>query len=219
MTQAQHICPLDALPAGATLHSVTATPVVIDGRPALRVSLTDDITINGTPDVDYHDEPTFVRIPADFESGTIEFDVRSRLNAMAPEYARAFAGLAYRINEADDHFECAYLRPMNGRTLNPPGPRADRAAQYFVYPEWKFDRLREVYPDGPFEAGANILPDTWIHVRLDIHGRTLMLAVDGQHVLHIDQTLAEPVRGDLGLWVDIGTEAYFANLVITPAAQ
>lgn len=218
MTQAQYIYPLDELPAGATLHSVTATPVVIEGRAALRVSLTDDVTFNGIPDVDYHDEPTFVRIPAGFESGSVEFDVRSRLNAMAPEYARAFAGLAYRISEAGDRFECVYLRPMNGRALNPPGPRALRAAQYFVYPEWKFDRLREVYPDGPFEAGADILPDNWIHVRVEIHDRSLLLRVDGQLVLHIEQTLAEPIRGDLGLWVDIGTEAYFANLVIAPAA-
>lgn len=210
---------LDRLPSGATLHSVTATPSEIDGRQALLVSLTDEVTLNGTPDVDYHDEPTFVRIPADFESGIIEFDVRSRLNAMAPDYARAFTGIAYRINEAGDRFESVYLRPMNGRALNPPGPRVDRAVQYFVYPEWKFDRLREVYPDGPFEAGADILPDVWTHVRVDIDNRILVLTVNGDHVLHINETLAAPARGDLGLWVDIGTEAYFANLIITPAVH
>lgn len=219
MTDTHFTYTLAELPAGATLRSVTATPTEIDDRTALRVSLTDDVTINGTPDVDYHDEPTFVRIPADFDSGSIEFDVRSRLNAMAPEYARAFVGIAYRINAENTRFECVYLRPMNGRSLNPPGPRAQRAAQYFVYPEWKFDRLREVYPDGPFEAGADILPDTWHHVRADIDARSLVLTVDGELVLHIDETLAEPMSGDLGLWVDIGTEAYFANLVITPAAQ
>ena len=26
-------------------------------------------------------------------------------------------------------------------------------------PDWKFDRLREQYPDGDYEAGANIGPD------------------------------------------------------------
>lgn len=219
MTSSSTEYPLNALPAGATLHSVTATSVSIDGRQALRVSLTNEVTLNGTPDVDYHDEPTFVRIPADFESGTIEFDVRSRLNAMAPDYARAFAGIAYRINEAGDRFESVYLRPMNGRSLNPPGPRADRAVQYFVYPEWKFDRLREEYPDGPFEAGADIKPDVWTHVRVEIADRAVVLTVEGVAVLHIEETLAAPVRGDLGLWVDIGTEAYFANLVITPTLQ
>lgn len=219
MTDAPATYTLAELPTGATLHSVSATPVQIDGRAALRVSLTDEVTLNGVPNVDYIDQPTFVRIPADFESGTIEFDLRSGLNPMAPDYARGFAGVAYRINAAGDRFECAYLRPMNGRGLNPPPPRDARAAQYFVYPEWKFDRLREEFPEGTFEAGADILPDTWMHVRVDVHGRTLVLIVDGQHVLHIDETLAAPARGDLGLWVDIGTEAYFANLVITPAAQ
>lgn len=56
-------------------------------------------------------------------------------------------------------------------------------------------------------------------MRIDINDRAILLAVDGVLVLHIEESLAAPVRGDLGLWVDIGTEAYFANLVITPAVQ
>ena len=198
------------------MHSVRATPVEIEGRPALRVSLTDAVARDGVPDVDYHDEPTFVRIPADFKSGTIEFDVRSRLTDAAPEYARAFAGLAYRINRLGNRFECVYLRPMNGRPLNPPAPRDARAVQYFAYPDWKFDRLRSEFPDGPYEAGADILPDTWIHVRLEIAQSAVRLILDGALVLHIPQTLTKPSRGDIGLWVDIGTEAYFSHLVITP---
>lgn len=210
---------LAEVPEDATLHSVTAVPVEIAGRPALRVSLTEDVALHGTPDVDYHDEPTFVKIPADFESGIIEFDVLSRLTATAPEYARAFAGIAYRINDDNSMFESVYLRPMNGLSLNPPGPRAQRAAQYFAYPEWKFDRLREVYPDGPFEAAADIRPDTWHHVRVEIDERSAVLIIDGVHVLHVDHTLVEPARGGIGLWVDIGTEAYFADLAILSASS
>lgn len=219
MANAETSYSLAELPKHATLHSVTAAPVEIDGRTALRVSLTDEVALHGTPDVDYHDEPTYVRIPADFESGTIEFDLRSRLTATAPEYARAFAGVAYRINADNSQFESVYLRPMNGRSLNPPGPRAQRAAQYFAYPDWKFDRLREVYPDAPFEAGADIRPDTWHHVRVEIGEQAVVLIVDGVHVLHADHPLLAPMRGAIGLWVDIGTEAFFANLLITPTRR
>ena len=39
---------------------------------------------------------------------------------------------------------------------------------------------------------------------------------DGQLVL-VGQRKLAPRRGRIGLWVDIGTEGYFANLAITPA--
>jgi hypothetical protein len=42
--------------------------------------------------------------------------------------------------------------------LHPPSPRDQRAIQYFAYPDWKLDRLREQYPDGNYEAGADIGP-------------------------------------------------------------
>ena len=43
------------LPEGAELRSVVATPATLDGRQVLRVSLTDEVTVNGVPGVDYVD--------------------------------------------------------------------------------------------------------------------------------------------------------------------
>ena len=53
-------------------RSVTARPVSVDGRPALRVALTEQIALLGKPGVDYVDQPTFLVIPVSFSDGTIE---------------------------------------------------------------------------------------------------------------------------------------------------
>ena len=55
---------LTELPADARLRSVIAEPAIVDGRQALSVRLTDAVTDQGTPGVDYVDQPTFVIIPA-----------------------------------------------------------------------------------------------------------------------------------------------------------
>ena len=89
--------------------------------------------------------------------------------------------------------------------------------QYFAYPEWKYQRLRDSYPDGTFEAGADIGPDEWIHLRLDVGQSRVAVVVNGVEVLHVPEVKAESAAGAVGLFVDIGTAAYFSNLVISPA--
>ena len=207
---------LTELPEGSRLRAVTAVPAEVAGRRALRVELTDAVTLEGKPGVDYVDMPTFVIIPASFTNGAIEVDILSRLNGKGPADARAFAGIAYRVTADGDHFEAVYLRPLNGQRTNPPSPRDQRAIQYFAYPDWKFDRLREQYPDGDYEAGADIGPDEWITLKLDIDDTRLTATVNGTETLALSETKAAPVAGALGLFVDIGSESFFSNLKITP---
>jgi hypothetical protein len=126
---------------------------------------------------------------------------------LAPDYARGFAGLAYRISESRDRFEAVYVRPLNGRPLNPPSPREHRAIQYFAYPEWPFDRLREERPDGPYESGADIVPGVWLTLKLQVGNDRLAAWVDGVEVLSVSPTLVASAPGQLGLFVDIGTDA------------
>ena len=95
-------------------------------------------------------------------------------------------------------------------------PRDRRAIQYFAYPDWRFGRLREEYPDGRYEAGADIAGDEWIALRLDIDEDRVSVVVDGIEGLAVREPKATPASGAIGLWVDIGTEGYFANLRITP---
>jgi len=160
--------------------------------------------------------PTFLIIPEWLENGTIEVDILSRLNGKGSPDARAFAGVAYRISDGGDRFEAVYLRPLNGWKSNPPSPREHGAVQYFAYPDWKFDRLREEFPDGRFEAGADIGPDEWMTLRIDIDGTRLTVAVNGTEALTLTETKAAPAGGSIGLFVDIGSESFFSNLKVTP---
>ena len=57
---------LTELPEGSKLRSVTAVPAEVAECRALRVELTDVVTLEGKPGVDYVDMPTFVIIPASF---------------------------------------------------------------------------------------------------------------------------------------------------------
>jgi hypothetical protein len=178
------------------------------------VTLTDAVATSGKYGVDFVDMPTFVLLPVAIRNGTISVDILARLTAEAPDYARAFAGIAYRAVEDGDRFEAVYLRPLNGRKLNPPPPRDKRAVQYFAYPDWRFERLREEYPDGLYETGADIGPDEWIRLEVDIDETRARVRVNGIEAMSLVQTKVEPVDGTVGLFVDIGTEAYFSDLTV-----
>ena len=206
---------LSTLPPGTTAHRVTAVPTEYKGRKVLKVEL-DEASRNGQPGVDFGDTDTFVMIPVSFRNGTIEVDLLGRLRPDAPPEMRAFAGLAYRIAPDGKKFESAYVRPLNGLKLKPPPPRDKRAVQYFAYPDWPFDRLRQSYPDGRYEVGANIAGDEWIALRLDVEEDKVRITVNSEERLVVTEPKGKPVAGGVGLWVDIGTEAYFANLRITP---
>jgi hypothetical protein len=212
--QAPGVYSLDNVPAGATLHTVAAAPAEYKGRNALKVEFTDAAN-EGPPGV-LIDMPTFVLIPTNFKNGTIEVDILGRLNGKALPDARAFVGLAYRVVDAEARFESVYLRPLNGRKTHPPSPRDKRAIQYFAYPDWKFDRLRKEYPDGRYEAGADIADDEWITLKLDIDDERVRASINGKEELALTDTKAAPEAGGIGLWVGRGTEGYFANLRITP---
>ena len=202
---------LEQMPSGARLHNVTAEPAEYKGRKALKVELT-EAAAGGQPGIDFRDMPTFVLIPATFKNGTIEVDVLGRLNGKGPPDARAFVGLAYHVTGSGERFESVYLRPLNGRKANPPPPRDKRAIQYYVYPDWKFDRLRKEYPDGRFESGADINADEWISLKIEIDDGRLRVRINGREELALADVKIAPQSGSIGLWVDIGTAGYFANL-------
>jgi len=201
-------------PEGAAFHSGVAELTRLDGRAALRVALTEEMTRRDVPGTGCVDLPTFIALPIWFEDGSIEVDVLSRLDEGAPDSGEPLAGLAYRMGSDRDQFEAVQVRPLNGTPRNPPSARARRAAQYFAYPEWPFDRL---CPDEPSWSGGDVVSDSWTRLTVYIDGTRLTALVDDVEVLVIPVAKAATLRGDLGLFVDVGTEAHFANLRITPA--
>ncbi|HSN43125.1 MAG TPA: MarR family transcriptional regulator [Propionibacteriaceae bacterium] len=200
------------LPSGSVESRVQAAAVRIDDRDAVRVQLPADVELHGTPGVDFIDQRTFLELPIEFESGVLTVDVRSGLSATAPPDARAFVGLAFAVTP--ESFESVYLRPLNGRSLAPEPPRSERAVQYFAYPQWDFQKLRDTFPGDFFEAGADIAPNRWTQLRLSVQPERIDVEVDGVRVLTVTERLTDPRSGHLGLFVDIGTVAYFSNLVV-----
>lgn len=201
---------LHAIPAGARVSKVEVAAAV-HGRPCLRIAL-DAATRAGKPGVDYVDQPTFLLLPDSLQNGTVEVDLCGGLLPDAPDYARGFIGLAYRVQDDLSAYESVYLRPTNGPA---PPPRATRAVQYYAFPDHPFDVLREGEPDR-YEAAADIGPDRWTRFRLSFDRARFSAYVDGKLVLRGEGKLP-PRPGRIGLWVDIGTEGYFANLTLQPS--
>lgn len=205
---------LDKLPEGTVLRSVDAVPGQVDARHGLRVGLTDAVAKNGVPGVDYVDQPTMVLLPVEFTTGRISVAIHSQLAEGAPDYARGFAGVAFHVTSGFEQFESVYLRPTNGTLVNPGAPRDQRGIQYFAYPDWPFDRLRSERPHAGYEGPVVIGPGRWHQLVLDVRPDRVVAAVDGTEVL-CSTPLVAARGGHVGLFVDIGTDAHFANLVVS----
>jgi hypothetical protein len=162
------------------------------------------------------DEPTFVKIKnLDFHDGTIEVNVLSKLRTNAPAHARGFIGIAFRINENNSLFECIYIRPTNGRADDQ--VRRNHSIQYFSYPDFKFNKLRKDSPE-KYESYADMGLNEWIKLKIVIKGTQarLFLGNNKQPSLIVnDLKLGPDASGSIGLFVDIGTEGYFADLKVS----
>jgi hypothetical protein len=173
--------------------------------------------VTKSPTVTAFDEATFARlVGSNFHDGTIEVKVLSRLLPGAPALARGFIGLAFRINDANSQFESVYIRPVNGRADNQ--LQRNHAVQYFSYPDYRFERLRQEAP-GAYESYADMRLKEWIRLRLVVHGAQAQLFLNDnkQPTLLVNDLKHGPAAtGGIGLWVDVGTEGYFTDLKITP---
>ena len=74
---------------------------------------TEVIRLSKDPAIVADDEATYAKLKTiQFKNGTIEVKVLSRLLADAPDHARGFIGIAFRIDESDEQFEAIYLRRL-----------------------------------------------------------------------------------------------------------
>lgn len=182
----------------------------IDGYPALRVTKDPIITED--------DEATYAKlVDSEFEDGVIEVTVLSRLLPDAPEHARGFIGLAFRIDDQDEIFESIYIRPTNGSSDIQ--LRRNRAVQYFSYPNFKYTHSRESNP-GEYETYADIDINQWIDMKIEVEGDKAKLYLNGQKnptLIVNDLKHGSNKKGAIGLFVDIGTEGFFRDLKYTPS--
>lgn len=161
------------------------------------------------------DEPTFVKIKGvNFKNGVIEVKVLSRLVKNAPEFARGFIGIAFRIDETNANYESVYIRPTNARADDQ--VRRNHSIQYYSYPDYKFDRLRKESPER-YESYADMGLNEWISMRIEVKDSQAKLFINNsQHPSLIVNDLKHGGgrSGAIALWVDIGTEGYFKGLKV-----
>ena len=161
------------------------------------------------------DEPTFVKIKGiDFKNGTIEVKVWSKLLKDAPDFARGFIGVAFRINDSNTKYESIYIRPVNARVDDQ--VRRNHSIQYYSYPDYKFDRLRKESPE-QYESYADMEMNKWITMRIEVKDKQAKLFLNNnkQPALIVnDLKHGADLTGAIGLWVEVGTEGFFSDLKI-----
>lgn len=177
------------------------------GKQAVRV--VKDSTVN------IADAPSYARVKGiEMKNGTIEVKVLSRLLKNAAPGSRGFIGVAFRINENDTRFESIYIRPTNGRADDQ--VRRNHSTQYFCYPDYPFNRLRQESPE-KYESYADMELNRWITLKIEVKDSAAKLYIDGNKqpcLIVNDLKLGANNKGTIGLWVDGGTEGYFSDLKI-----
>lgn len=150
-----------------------------------------------------------------FHNGTIELELAAKPLATAGELARGFVGIAFRMADDESKFECIYLRPTNGRAEDQ--VRRNHSVQYVSYPDFPWQKLRKETPE-KYESYVDLVAGEWTKVRIEVQGDKARLYVHGatQPTLIVNDLKHGPDQaGAIGLWVGYGTDAHFANLVVT----
>jgi len=195
---------------GLTLHNVAATPATLQGKSGLRLTMSDAARraqgqieqlakINGT----------------EFSNGLIEVEVAGAPAPDAPEGARGFVGIAFRVQPDNQTYDAFYLRPTNGRADDQ--ERRNHSAQYISHPAWTWSRLRKETPS-KYESYVDLVPNVWTRVRIEVRGNVARLFVhdNPQPTLIInDVKSGAQGKGGIALWIDAGTVAHFRDLRIT----
>ncbi len=150
---------------------------------------------------------------SDFKDGSIELDVAGSPRPGAPDDARGFIGLGFRVQGKGEKGEFFYLRPTNGRSDDQ--LRRNHTTQYVSSPDFPWYRLRKENP-GVYESYVDLKAGAWTHMKIIVSGTRAQLYVNGadQPCLLVNDLKLGEVRGRIVLWAHPTTEAYFSNLQV-----
>ena len=193
--------------SGMEAHGVKFVPATYQGRKAALVT-----TLSN------EDKAGFAILPGiDLQDGTIEVDVAVKVLTPPPVRMPGFAGVMFRAKTDGSEYELFYLRPKNALAENQ--SMRNHAVQYSAEPGYGWYKLRREWPF-IYESYAEIEPEKWTHLKIDVAGRVARLYVDGstKPSLVVDGLKGPNLHGAVGLWVYPQEESYFSNLRITPAA-
>jgi hypothetical protein len=200
--------PLES-PAGLTLHNVSAEPATLAGQKGVRV--TSRAGAQGPAD-------QLARINGlEFSNGVIEVEMAGAPAPNAPQGARGFVGIAFRLQPDNLTYDAFYIRPTNGRAEDQ--ERRNHATQYISHPMWTWSKLRQETPSR-YESYVDLVPGEWTKIKIDVRGAAARLFVhdNPQPALIVnDVKTGANASGAVALWVDVGTVAHFRDLrVSTP---
>ena len=190
---------------GLIARNVKLEPVEYRGRKAVRVtteSLKDGLAL--LPD-------------SDFQDGTIEADIALKVTTPPGVRMPGFIGIAFRARTDGSHYELFYVRPGNSQSQDQ--AMRNHSVQYCSEPDFGWYALRRAWP-GIYEAYADLQPEVWTHVKIDVAGRSATLYLNGsaKPSLVVDGLKGEDLHGAVALWGYAGEESYFSKLRISHAA-
>jgi len=191
---------------GFVAHNAKVEPAEFKGRQAVRITAPEEG--KGTP--------LAMLDGVDFQDGVIDIDVATKITLPPGVRMPGFIGVAFRVQPDVEHHEMFYIRPGNGRA--PDQAMRNHAVQYTSGKDYSWYKLRREWP-WVYEASADLEPETWTHVKVEVSGRAAKLYVNNapQPSLIVDGLKGESLHGAVALFGYPGEEAYFSNLRITPA--
>jgi hypothetical protein len=153
---------------------------------------------------------------SDFQDGVVDVDIAVHVTTPPGVRMPGFTGIAFRARSDGSHYDMFYLRPKNA--LAQDQTMRNHSVQYVAKPGFDWSPLRRRWP-WVYESWADLKPDTWTHVRIEVHGRTARLFLNGsdEPSLIVNGLKGEDLKGGVALWGYPSEESYFSNLRVTPA--
>jgi hypothetical protein len=149
-----------------------------------------------------------------FRDGTIEADIANKVTTPPGVRMPGFIGIAFRSRSDASRYELIYLRPGNSKSENQ--SMRNHSVQYSSEPDFGWEKLRREWPL-IYEAYADLEPEEWTHVKIEVHGRQAILYLNGSRnpSLIVDGLKGEDLQGEIALWTYAREEAYFSNIQVT----
>ena len=138
---------------------------------------------------------------ARFRDGIVDADVASKPGGL-------FVGIAFRV-ESEANMEVVYLRPLASDTIE--------AMQYT--PRLNGDAIWQLLNSGHEKAKAHIPQNQWIHIKIEVRGRSCRVFLNAEKVptLVVTNLRRGDSEGGIALW-SLGGGGYFSNLSYAPFA-
>lgn len=148
--------------------------------------------------------------------GVIEVDLAVNITTPPGVRMPGFTGVAFRARPGGSRYDMFYLRP--GNAVSDDQAMRNHSLQYVAKPGYDWYLLRRQWP-WVYESWANLKPGAWTQVKIELHGRSARLFLNGSESpsLIVNGLKGEDLQGGVALWGYPGEVSCFSNLRITPS--